>query len=190
MVALNKSYKNFRRLLELRIAQSESTPPERFQQKDTDSREALLLAEATGIDERELLDRLIRSGFHSDNIEALHLLPIAVTAWASGSVTSEERKIARLAVFSTGLSENPEPTWLFLEWIRNRPSQSLWNLWRDYMDAKSQFPLTPRFRLQALTVYRAAKQVAYASGGLWGFGTISWAEQAVLDRMRTAYGLD
>jgi len=190
MVAFNHSNQKSGRLLELRFLQRESQHRQGSQQRVIEDREAWLISQVTGIDDESLLDRLVKAGFRSDNIMALPLLPIAMTAWASGSITPEERRYARQALVTSELHENGEAIQKFLEWLQKKPGESLWELWEDFIRATSCHRNPADFRLQGLSVCQTAQKVAVVSGGFLGFGNISLAEQAILDRTRRVYGLD
>ena len=50
------------------------------------------LAEASGIGDAEVLDRLVQLGMSAETFAALSLVPLVEVAWASGKVEPQERE--------------------------------------------------------------------------------------------------
>ena len=148
------------------------------------------LGESTGIDDELLLDQLVQHGFCADTIQALELFPLASVAWGSGTVTNGEFERAVAAIFQSSLPDRAPAIRLFQSWLRSRPDPSLDRLWEDYVSALyNQSP--PRLtRVDGRWLYEQAKQIALASGGLFGFGQICRGEQDVLDMIQRVFQLD
>jgi len=148
------------------------------------------LIHSTQIEEPVLLSRLLKAGFYSETLSALELVPIAFVAWASGSVTDPERKVVVSSLVDYGLLVNQESNDRFQGWLDTRPDCELFLLWKDYITAKLS-PVSCEVRhALGIRLLKKSTEVAMASGGILGFGTICEAEQVILDEISEAFGLN
>jgi len=148
------------------------------------------LIRSTQIEESELLSRLLKAGFCSESLSALELFPIAFVAWASGSVTDSERKAVLGSLVDYGLLVNQASNDRFQGWLETRPDRELFLLWKDYITAKLS-PVSNEVRhAVGIRLLKKSMQVAIASGGLLGFGTICIAEQVILDEISEVFGIE
>jgi len=148
------------------------------------------LIRSTQIEESELLSRLLKAGFCSKSLSALELFPIAFVAWASGSVTDSERKAVLGSLVDYGLLVNQASNDRFQGWLETRPDRELFLLWKDYITAKLS-PVSNEVRhAVGIRLLKKSMQVAIASGGLLGFGTICIAEQVILDEISEVFGIE
>ena len=148
------------------------------------------LIRSTQIEESELLSRLLKAGFCSETLSALELFPIAFVAWASGTVTYPERKVVIGSLFDYGLLVSQASNDRFQGWLDSRPDRKLFLLWKDYVTAKLS-PVSNEVRhAVGIRLLKKSMQVAIASGGLLGFGTICIAEQVILDEISEVFGIE
>jgi len=147
------------------------------------------LFQSTQIEEPELLSRLLEAGFHSETLSALDLVPIAFVAWASGSVTEPERKVVMSSLEDYGLIINQASSDQFRGWLDSRPDHKLYVLWKDYIVAKPTLVSSEVGHAIGIRMLKKSTEVAMASGGLLGFGTICDAEQTILDEISDVFGL-
>ncbi|PAY18305.1 hypothetical protein CKO51_16960 [Rhodopirellula sp. SM50] len=143
------------------------------------------LTKATGVRDEQVANHLIEAGFDASNIAAMTLTPIVFVAWASGSVTPEERKGVMSAALRRGVSSNPLAFRLLEQWLQRRPPREMWHLWKEYAAAVHQdLPADSANKLRA-RLLEQAKEVAMASGGVLGVEKICPAEQRVLDEIES-----
>jgi len=147
------------------------------------------LLHSTQIEESELLTRLLEAGFHSENLSALELVPIAFVAWASGSVTDPERKVIMSSLEDFGLIVNQASNDRFQGWLEKRPDRELFLLWKDYVTAKLSPVKSEVQHAIGIRLLKKSIEIAMASGGLLGFGTICDAEQFILDEISEVFGV-
>jgi hypothetical protein len=147
------------------------------------------LSEASGIDDPELLARLLEAGFDAELLPALDLVPFAFVAWASGSVTAEEREFARAAVQGPSELEHGVVLDRFESWLRTAPSAKLFTLWKDCTSFKNQHRTQAEREAAGEETLALATKIAAASGGILGFGKICEAEQVVLNAIKEVYGI-
>lgn len=147
------------------------------------------LATASEVDDPVLVGRLWDAGFDADTFPAFLLVPLAMVAWASGSVTAEEREYAIEAAKEFKGMEQSAVIERFESWLKSPPHASLFPLWRDYIDHKVRTSEQGCLDEFANRLVERGTQIAFASGGFLGMGKICKSEQAVIDQIKAAYRL-
>jgi len=112
------------------------------------------------------------------------LVPLAVVAWADGSIQPQEREAILKAASDKGLQPG-SLAWQMLEsWLSKRPEPKLVEAWKRYV--QSLWPsLTAKEHDEIREIgLERARHVAEAAGGFLGLTSkISASEQAALDEM-------
>jgi hypothetical protein len=144
------------------------------------------MRDVMSIKDEALVDHLLELGLGPETVLAVTLVPLAVVAWADGSIQPQERAAILKAASDKGLTPG-SLGWQMLEsWLSKRPEPTLVEAWKRYV--KSFWPsLTEKERdeIRAMGLERA-QHVAEAAGGFLGLTSkISAAEQAALDEMAT-----
>jgi len=147
------------------------------------------LAEASGIEDEDLLDQLDRLEVCGETLAALSLVPLVAVAWADGKIDAEERRAVLAAAEQRGIERDQAGYQLLDRWLGKKPNARLLEVWRGYVAALvPSLSDTAREALKKDLLGRA-RAVAEAAGGLLGFGNkISASEQAVLDDLQKAFG--
>lgn len=171
-----------RRLIELQLAQPESVVYERYRRLYLADYDRRKLKQYTGIENSELIHRLYLAGFRSENVMALNTFPVVMTAWATGTVTIDERRAAEAIVFEPDMIANGPAIEMFRHWLQEKPPTEWFVLWEEFTQARSTVLAPRRVKELKRAVMIACRKVALASGGIWGLGKISPAEQRVLNR--------
>jgi hypothetical protein len=133
---------------------------------------------------------MVRAGFTAESVAALALLPIAKAAWASGTVTSDERRAALDLRRLGDAPLRPEALEQFRAWLDEEPSDELWALWDEFTRAERRRVRATADVTAGERLWRHAWRVANASGGWYGWGAVCWPEEAVLQRIARAHRLD
>jgi hypothetical protein len=169
-----------------------------FQQQDTDLLEKLRskqfeqitkddIRQATGIQDDDLLDRLVGMKISVQSLAALSVIPLVEIAWADGELHDRERQAVLQAADAAGIPHDGPGYKLLQEWLAAMPPATMLSAWKDYIEAMAE-TLSPedynRVRDDLLT---RAKQVAMAAGGFLGLGKISDAEQRKLSELEAAF---
>jgi len=189
MVAFDSPIRRTARLFELKFVHSESQLRNHFRRNLDEEQKLQQMAAATGLDDKGLLRRLQEAGLQPETVGALPFFPLAMMAWASGSVTTAERQHAEQAIDSAGGSGNSDAIEQFRQWLRQKPSDQWWPLWEDYVRASSATREPDGSVPDGHAIWQLAKRIAIASGGVWGVGTICSAEQKILERIQQIYVL-
>jgi tellurite resistance protein len=151
---------------------------------------AKALAAKLRVDDAELLRRVTELGLNQETGAAILLAPLVQVAWAEGGVTEAERAVVLEMAASRGLTTGMPAHDKLLEWLRQRPSDELFETAMEVMRVGfSVLPAAERDeRIKGLVA--ACRRIAAASGGglarLLGVADgVSGEESAVLDAIAT-----
>jgi len=147
------------------------------------------LAEASGIQDAAILDRLVDLGIEADTLLALGLIPLVEVAWADGDLDAREREAVLSGLAATGVGPGNPAYALVESWLSARPPAAMREAWAAYTSALCA-RLSPgeRGSLRA-TVLGRARAVAEAAGGFLGLGSrVSRAEEETLRALERAFG--
>jgi hypothetical protein len=146
------------------------------------------LADALGISDQNLICQLIEIELSHETLAALSLVPLIAVAWADGSIDINERKAILSAAEKRGLDKEHAGYQLLDCWLKNKPDEKLFAIWKEYAAALSQkIDEATKVTLKEGLLGRA-RAVAEAAGGILGFGNkVSKSEQAVLDELERAF---
>lgn len=151
---------------------------------------AKALAAKLRVDDAELVRRVTDLGLNQETGPAILLAPLVQVAWAEGRVTEAERAAVLELAASRGVTAGTPVHNKLLEWLRERPSDALFETAMEVMRVGfSVLPPQERDeRIQALVA--ACRRVAAASGGglaqLLGIrDSVSGEEDLVLDAIAT-----
>jgi hypothetical protein len=144
------------------------------------------LANASGINDPALLDRLVAAGARPEALAAFSLVPLIAVAWADRKMDDRERKAVLSAAEQIGVAAGSPAYDILLSWLDQRPGPDLLDSWIAYVQ-------TPRPSLTGADrehlsrdVLERARKVAKATGGFLGLGDVSPSEREVLQRIERA----
>lgn len=158
----------------------------RREAEETERKEAL--AEASGIRNQEVLDRLAALGLDAGTMAALGLVPLVEVAWADRELHDREREAVLKAAGEAGAAPGTAAHDLLVSWLDRRPGPELLGAWKGYVAALVE-SLDQQER-QALRddILHRARGVAQSAGGFLGLGKISDVEQKKLEELEAAFG--
>ena len=161
---------------------------EKLRQKEAHEEARRALAEASGIDDRDLIDRLVSIGIHADTLAALTLIPLVEVAWADGHVDARERAAILKGAESSGLEAGSPSLELLRIWTQDRPAPDLMASWKAYIRALcAELSAEQKKHLEERILGRA-RAVAEAAGGFLGLGSkVSAEEEAVLRELQQTF---
>jgi hypothetical protein len=146
------------------------------------------LAEASGLDDRKVIEECIALGIHAETFAAMTLAPLVLVAWSDGEVAVEERLVILRTAETAGIARGTPPHDLLENWLKSKPPPALKDTWRNFTAGVLR-KLTPEGR-KALEhdIVGRARKVADAAGGFLGFGgRISPAEREALDGIQSVF---
>ncbi len=145
------------------------------------------LADVSGITDEAVLDKLVELNVTPGILASLAAIPLVEVAWADGHVDEKEKEAVLNAARSVEFGKDKVDFPLLESWLEKRPSPELLQAWTHYAQGLAA-AMDPR-ELNQLKhdLLGRARRIAEAAGGLLGFGKISTSEQAMLDRMDSAF---
>jgi hypothetical protein len=150
-------------------------------QREAEARDARrALAEASGIRDEELLERLRTLGITAQTLPALEFVPAILVGWAEGAMSRLERDRLRALAALRGIGDG-HPAWPVLRhWMLERPSElDAQVLLAGLFERLDRLPVRHRLRRRR-AILRDCEAVARASGRLLGGPKVSREERAAL----------
>jgi tellurite resistance protein len=147
------------------------------------------LAQVSGIQDEQVLKRLVELDIHPEVVAALAVVPLVEVAWADGDVDAQERAAILKIVEQSGVAPGGIEYQLIDEWLTHRPEPRLLEAWKHYVEGLCG-SLNPEERGAFKQAFLAnTRQVAEASGGFFGLSSkVSKSEAQVLAQLENAFG--
>jgi hypothetical protein len=146
------------------------------------------LAEATGIDDPEVLAELAGLGIRVDTLAALTLIPLIDVAWADGEMDTLERQAILDAATATGSEPGSYSHRLLEIWTDEQPPPDLTEAWRRFIRALCERLDHDDARRLAAQLLGRARDVAAAAGSRMNRAPhISPDEESCLDALAAAF---
>ncbi len=160
---------------------------EQLRQREAADAARTALAQATGIKNTVLLEKLRTLNIGPEIVAALRLVPLIEVAWADGTLDAKERKAVLTHAREVGLAEGSPELALLEVWLTRRPEPRLVLAWTHLIHGLIDgFDASQIEKLKA-KLLDPARSVAAASGGVLGVGKVSAAETAALKRLDAAF---
>jgi hypothetical protein len=141
------------------------------------------LETATGIHDPDSLKDLDELGFTPHTITLLPLVPVLQVAWAEGGVSTGEREMIVKLARSRRIEPGSEADALLHEWLERRPSDETFRKAGRLIAAMLDHPEAAGIHVTADDLIKYCEQIAAASGGIFGFGSVSAEEKAALQQI-------
>lgn len=141
------------------------------------------LETATGIHDPESLKDLEALGFTPRTISLLPLIPVLQVAWAEGGVSTAEREMIVTLARSRDVEPGSEADAQLQDWLDRRPSDETFRRAGRLISAMLDHPEGAELRVTADDLIKHCEQIAHASGGLFGFGSVSAEEKGALQQI-------
>lgn len=143
------------------------------------------LGDKTGLADPALIAELQDLGFTPETVVLLPLLPIVQMAWAEGGVTAEERTLILELARSRGVTDGGAAHTQLLSWLETQPAPDVFARAGRLIAAVLAAGGDAAANLTADDLVAHAEVIASASGGLFGFGRISFEEKKILSNLVT-----
>jgi len=146
------------------------------------------LAQTSGIQDAELLDKLADLEISASTWAAISLVPLVEVAWADGRIEEKERRAVLGGAEANGVDPGTPSYELLQNWLTHRPDARLFEAWGEYIvDLCAKLAPSQREALREQVVGRA-RTIAEAAGGILGLvNTVSPEEQLVLQELEKAF---
>ena len=158
----------------------ESKKISRLREQLAAKKDQAALGAASGIDDAQLLEALVKLDVGASDLAALALIPLVQVAWADGTMKDGEREAILQAAASQGVSKESHGHELLEAWLSSAPGSALFEAWTSYVEALlTQMDQANADALKE-SVLGLAHDVASAAGGLLGLASVSKTEKEVL----------
>lgn len=146
------------------------------------------LARITGIEDQDLLSRLVALEIRPETWAALALVPMVEVAWSDDEIPERERRVILSAAEASGMTKSSPGYALLESWLERKPDPGLLQAWGEYIvELCAQLDARERESLRREVIGRA-RSVAQAAGGILGIGKkVNKREQRVLDELEKAF---
>ena len=150
------------------------------------AREALV--RASGINDPQVIDRLIDLDVHPETVTALSLVPLVEVAWADGTLDANEHAAILERVDDEQFPPDSPARALFEGWLTRKPDPKLLDAWAQLVAGLGEQMSREDVAALKTALLDGARAVAGASGGFLGLGSkISSAEADVISRLERAF---
>jgi hypothetical protein len=156
---------------------------ERMRQQTAAASARQALETATGIHDAGSLQDLEALGFTPQTIALLPLVPVLQVAWAEGGISSAERELIVNLARSRDIEPGSEADAQLLEWLDRRPAEEMFRKAGPLIAAMLDHPEGTEMQVSADDLMKYCEQIAHASGGIFGFGSVSAEEKSALQQI-------
>ena len=156
---------------------------EKMRRASAAAEERLALETQTGIHDPEMLRQLQDLSFTPGTIALLPLVPVLQVAWAEGGISTAERTAIVALARSRGISAGSEADHQLTAWLEQRPSADTFRKATRLIAAMVDHPGEGFHDITADDLLRYCEQIAHASGGIFGIGSVSAEERAALQQI-------
>jgi len=136
---------------------------EQMRHRAAEEEELRRMAEASHIEDFQILETLEKLGYTHSTVILLHLVPLVEMAWIDGSVSSTERDQILAIARERGVARNTPAYQQLVAWLGQRPSPEFFQgSWRAI---HAEFELLPSNERAASkgVLARSCKEFAYSS---------------------------
>lgn len=141
------------------------------------------LADATGIQDEQVLVDLLDAGVEASTLAALAIAPLVLLAWRDGKIEERERGAILRAADEQGLARSSVAYQLIEKWLNERPGDTLTAAWKGYVEALRRNLSPEAFAALRKDILTRTRAVARAAGGYLGFGAVTRAEKELLAKL-------
>ncbi len=145
------------------------------------------LAQATGITNNEVLDKLIALKIGGETAAALSVLPYVEVAWADGTMDAKERDSILTHARTKGFVPGSTEYALLETWLEKRPEPRFLAAWTELVRGLCEPLNTEQITTLRNTLIERARTVARASGGVFGIGKVSIAEKSMIEKLERVF---
>ena len=146
------------------------------------------IRELTGIKNDTVLEKLVSLKLTSETIAALSLFPLIEVAWADGVIDAKEVAAVLDAAHAGGILKGSSAHTLIENWLKLKPPAALHTAWVNYVQGLCEAMKAEDKVLLKNELLGKARQVAEASGGVFGMGNkVSKSEAEALKKLEDAF---
>jgi len=155
---------------------------EKMRRRSDLEEQRLHMAEASQINNPNILEALEKLGYNPTTVSLLHFVPLVQVAWAGGSVRHAERDRVFAIACLHGVKANTPTHEQLVAWLDQRPPEEFFRgTLRAIRAHLESLPQTER-RARQDAILHCCAEVASAAG--WHLGKIGAAERKLLEEIQ------
>jgi hypothetical protein len=158
---------------------------EKMRQAESSARTREALESRTGIHDQDSLRELEALGFTIETCALLPLIPLVQVAWAEAGVSAAERQAIMTFARARGIEPGTAADHQLTSWLEQRPSEETFHKATRLISAMIDRHGEAAADLTADELIARCEAIAQASGGVFGLGSVSAPERAVLEEIAT-----
>jgi hypothetical protein len=157
--------------------------------KDMDASESRdALASASGIQDTEVLDALLKNNISPETLTTIGLIPLIAVGWADHVMEEAEKNAILQAADVAGIKMGTSSHVMLEKWLAHEPEKELLEGWVAYIGALKDVLDPAPFSQLKTNIIQRAESVAKSAGGFLGLGNkVSDTEQQVLEQLAKAF---
>ena len=144
------------------------------------------LDKVTGLHDPEILKDIERLGFTGETAILLPLIPVLQVAWAEGNVSPAERALILDLAGHRGVVPDSPAGRQLAAWLEHAPAPSVFAGALRLIKVVLTAVPAEAGAMTADDLVKYSESIAHASGGIFGFGSVSAAERKVLEQIEAA----
>jgi hypothetical protein len=153
---------------------------EKMRQASQSAEARKALEQETGIHDPAMLQQLEELGFTPSTIALLPLIPVLQVAWAESGISAGERKAIVELARARGIADGSRADHQLRAWLDQPPPAETFSRARRLIGAMVEHPEEGHADITADDLLRYCEEIAQASGGLFGIGSVSAEEKAAM----------
>lgn len=159
---------------------------DKLRQDTVTEERAAAIERLTGLTDAKVCHAIAEQNISVESLAALRLVPLVAIAWADDRVEDNERYRLLQSAEKAGLAPGDVSYEMLNGWLNKRPPVELFETWIQYAKSLAMsLDGESRENLQ-ITLVHQVRSIATASGGMFGFGSISPAEQKIIQAVEDA----
>lgn len=156
---------------------------EKMRQAECAAKTREALESRTGIHDQDSLRELEALGFTMETCALLPLIPLVQVAWAEAGVSGAERQAIMTFARARGIQPGTDADHQLASWLEHRPSEETFHKATRLISAMIDRHGEAAADLTAADLIATCEAIAHASGGIFGLGSVSPQERAVLEEI-------
>lgn len=156
---------------------------EKMRRASAAAQDRLAMETQTGIHDPEMLQQLQDLCFTPGTVALLPLMPVLQVAWAEGGISTGERAAIIALARQRGIAPGSEADAQLTTWLDQRPSADTFRKATRLIAAMVDHPGEGLQDVTADDLLKYCEQIASASGGFFGIGSVSAEERAALQEL-------
>ena len=120
----------------------------------------------TMLNDSQVLEEIVSSGFDDRSVEALQLIPFVLVAWSDRHISDAERTEIFAEANRIGIKHDSSAFPIVVKWLQNNPGKQVELLWQRFVQAYLR-SLSPGLRLSFVEHLQSEmKRIAFISHSL------------------------